>query len=626
MTKLPANLEHLREIGQARLNARTPRVTVGYGTCGRAAGARDVYETLGEAFAAADADVVLEKVGCRGLCHAEPLVEVYFPQGGHFAFGNVDKAKAAGVAEYVLGRAARSGANGAGGGSAADAPCPSPEDLPEVLVGLLVDSGILAFQERRVMSNCGEIDPDSIEEYLARGGYVALASALEGDPEDVIAEVVDSRLRGRGGAGFPTGEKWRACIDGEPGERYVIVNADEGDPGAYMDRGLLESDPHRVLEGLIIACYAIGAHQAYFFIRAEYPLAVETVRRAIEEARAAGIVGDDVLGSGFPLEVGVVRGAGAFLCGESTAMVNVLENKPCTTRPKPPHLSERGLWGAPTCINNVETLANVPLIIANGADWFKGAGTPESPGTKIFSITGAVARGGLAEVPLGVSLGYVIGDIACAPDPYAVQIGGPSGAIIPAELSDLEISYEGLSGRNGMMGSGGFVVIGRDQCVVDTASYLVHFSARQSCRKCALCRDGLDESARILDLVTAGEATEADLERLGEIAERNCNSKLCGLGRTALSPVLSSLHYFHEDYAAHLDKRCPGLVCRDLVSYAIVKEKCQGERCCLLTCPGNAIKGPFGKPGRIVSRLCQKCGMCIVTCPYGAVKKVSPAV
>ena len=599
-------LERLRVEGEARLNPETARITIGMGTCGLAAGAREVHDALEGALCAAQSETLLVSVGCRGLCYAEPLVELAFPTGERALFGNVDASKA-----EELVRAAEAG---------------TIAGVSDELRALLVDDSFVAGQERRVLANCGIVDPRSLAEYVACGGYDALRKVLAMQPREVIDEVVDANVRGRGGAGFPAGLKWRACADNEAPERYFIVNGDEGDPGAYMDRGLLESDPHRVLEGLIIACYAIGVHQAYFFIRAEYPLAVRTVQAALDDARAAGLLGDDILGSGFDLEVSIVRGAGAFLCGESTAMVNVLENGECTTRHKPPHLTERGLWGAPTCINNVETLANVPLVMLRGAQWFRSVGTMDSPGTKIFSVTGSVERSGLVEVALGTTLGVVVNDIACAKDPKAVQIGGPSGAILPAALADLPVSFEGLAGVDGMMGSGGFVVISASQCVVDTASYLVHFSAGQSCRKCKPCRDGLDECALIYERITAGQGTPADLERLQEVAERNCSSKLCGLGRTSLSPVLSSLHYFRDEYEAHLGGCCPGLVCRNLISYVIDETKCQGERCCLLTCPGNAVKGRFGKAGHIVGRLCQKCGMCMVTCPYGAVRKVSPAV
>lgn len=594
-----------------------PRITVGMGTCGQAAGARTVLAALNSAVdnMGISADVIT--VGCRGLCFAEPLVELMLPDGPAYSWGNVDSSLAAAIAGGLRGfqeDGTHSSLLGVRYGAAS-------------LESLLLDTAFDELQSRRVMENCGKIDPFSVEEYLACGGYSALETVLsDASPEAVVEAVASSGLRGRGGAGFPTGRKWQAMRDAIESERFFIVNADEGDPGAYMDRGLLESDPHRVLEGLIIASYATGCSKAYFFIRAEYPLAVRTVEKAIRDAYREGLLGKRIFGSEFSLDVGIVRGAGAFLCGESTAMVNVLEGGECTTRPKPPHLVEKGLWGKPTCINNVETLANIPLIIARGSTWFRSVGTSDSPGTKIFSLTGAVGRGGLIEVPLGSTLESVVFEIGKASNPKAVQIGGPSGTILPVSLKNLQISYEGLDSVDGMMGSGGFVVIGNDRCVVETAKYLVAFSEKASCKKCHACREALRECAAILERICAGEGCEEDLIRLEELSLKTRSSKLCGLGRTALNPVLSSLRHFHEEYQAHLRGECPGLTCEKLVSYEIDSTKCQGERCCLLTCPGNAIKGPFGKPGRIVSRLCQKCGMCAISCPYSAVRKVTPAL
>lgn len=600
-----SSLQDLRREGERRLAPGCARITVGLGTCGRAAGAQAVLDALRREAEAAAGEVMLDAVGCRGLCSDEPLVEVWLPDGAVSRFANVEPGAAAALVAFARGAA-----------SDADR---------EALSRFAREGDPFRYEERRVLARCGVIDPRSIEEYVACGGYEALATVLaEGDPASVIAEVEASGLRGRGGAGFPTGAKWRACAEGDPGERYFIVNGDEGDPGAYMDRGLLESDPHLVLEGLIIGCFACGASRAYFFIRAEYPQAVETVRRAIEDARRCGLLGPDILGSGFGLEVSVVRGAGAFLCGESTAMANVLEGRRCTPRKKPPHLTEKGLWSRPTCVNNVETLANVPLILGQGAAWFREVGTAQSPGTKVLSVTGATERTGLVEVPFGVGVGALVRDVAQATDPKAVQIGGPSGAILPADGRGLDVSFESLGAAGAMVGSGGFVILGEEHCVVDTAAYLTRFSQSQSCGRCRGCREGLGEAADILGRVCAGQAGEDDLARLRVVAEATCaDGTLCGLGRMALRPLLTSLDHFEEEYRAHLEGRCPSLACKELVSYVIDESKCQGERCCLGTCPGNAIKGPFGKPGRIVPRLCQKCGSCLTTCCYGAVKKVT---
>lgn len=612
-------LDELRAAGKKRLSSGRTRITVGLGTCGKAAGAQAVYDEIASAVESIPgADIVLDGVGCCGLCSYEPLVETYSAQGAHRMWKNVQVGDAALIVADALeeGAPMPAGPASAGAGTKPSAKTPIEDDaVPNPFRG----------EERRLLRNCGYIDPASIEEYVACGGYQALLRVLaENDPRSVIDEVEAAGLRGRGGAGFPTGAKWRSCAEADADERFFVVNGDEGDPGAYMDRALLESDPHAVLEGLMLASFACGVRRAYFFIRAEYSQAVASVRRAIDDAYAAGLLGEDILGSGYSLDVSVVRGAGSFLCGESTAMVNVLEGKRCTTRKKPPHMTEQGLWGKPTCINNVETLANVPLIMNWGAAWFRGTGTPESPGTKILSVTGAVERTGLVEISFGTTVERVACDIAGATNARAVQIGGPSGAILPVDRSGLEISYEALDRAGAMVGSGGLVALGDGQCVVDVVSYLVHFSLRQSCRKCRACREGLATASGLLEKICAGRANEEDLALLKEVAEATCGDReLCGLGRMALNPVLTSLAYFEDEYRAHLEGRCPGLACKELISYVIDPERCQGERCCLTMCPGNAIKGPFGKPGRIVARLCQKCGSCLEACCYGAVRKTT---
>ncbi len=618
-------LDELCASGKNCLSTGT-RIAVGLGTCGRAAGAQAVYDEFAARLdAKTDSDatdtnpegansITLDGVGCRGLCSYEPLVEVYLPNGDHRAYGNVGKEDVSSILEYIKVVSDSAQSNRA---VESDSDGETPNVLPV--------EDIFKMQERRVLQNCGYINPGCLEEYVACGGYRVFANALKsGDPESIISEIETSGLRGRGGAGYPTGAKWRSCAQASSKERYFIVNGDEGDPGAYMDRALLESDPHRVLEGLMLGCLACDVHKAYFFIRAEYPQAVSSVKHAIACAYDVGLLGKDILGSDFSLDVSVVRGAGSFLCGESTAMVNVLEGKRCTTRKKPPHMTEKGLWSKPTCINNVETLANVPLILQYGAKWFRGVGTPDSPGTKILSITGSVERTGLVEIPFGAPIDSIARDIAGASNPKAVQIGGPSGAILPVDDTDLSISYESLGNVGAMVGSGGLVVLSEEQCVVDTVAYLVRFSLRQSCGRCRACREGLTEAIELLDKICAGEASEDDLALLEKIARETCADKsLCGLGGMALNPVLTSLDYFKDEYNAHLQGRCPGLVCKKLISYVIDQQRCQGERCCLTMCPGNAIKGAFGKPGRIVERLCQKCGSCMEACCYGAVKKVT---
>ncbi len=592
----------------AALAAQTGRVrvTVGLGSCGTAAGAKDVFAALRQELAGADVDVA--GVGCMGLCHAEPLVGVSRPNEGSRYFGNVEVRQAAEIARFARG--------------CGDVPA-GELDMQEAFEG----------QVRLVMAESGCVDPHSLEEFCALGGYEALKKALSSSPDDVIDLVEASGLRGRGGAGYPTGEKWRQCAQavealkaaGDDAFSFVVMNADEGDPGAYMNRSLLESNPHRVLEGVVIAAYAVRARRAYLFVRSEYPLACRTLEGAVEQLYAAGGLGRHVFGSDFSLDVRVVRGAGAYLNGEETALLRVLEDGVCRPRKRPPYPAEKGLKGRPTCVNNVETLANVPFVVARGAQAYRRVGTPTCPGTKLFSVVGDVERCGLVEVPLGTSIGALAGKIGRAKTFKAVQIGGPSGGLLPASLADAPIDYESLVELGAIMGSGGFVVVGHDQCVVDMALYFMRFSRDEACGQCRACLARSDRCIEILEALTQGSAGESQVEELREAAQAIAKSALCGLCKSSANVVLSALRYFPEEFAAHVRGECPGLVCRDLVSYEIDQVRCQGERCCLLTCPGNAIKGRFGKPGNIVGRLCQRCGMCAVSCPYGAVRKVTPA-
>lgn len=585
------------------------RVTVGTGSCGIAAGALDALRVLREGLSdAIDARAVdLVEVGCRGLCYAEPLVEVAWPDGRAVAFANVDVSRAARIARGVR------------------------EDEIDLAP---IESDALAGQTRRVMAGAGAIDPRSIDEYRALGEYAALERALAMPPDDIIGLIEASGLRGRGGAGFPTGAKWRAVASAVDAAQtagdafsYLVMNGDEGDPGAYMNRGLLESDPHKVLEGAIIAAYAVRARRAYLFVRAEYPIACRTLRRAIEDAYEAGLLGESILGSGFSLDVAVVRGAGAYLTGEETALIRVLEDGSCLPRKRPPYPAEQGLWGKPTCVNNVETLANVPGIVEQGAQAFREVGTEACPGTKVLSVVGAVDRGGLVEVPLGMPLRAVVDMAGGAEGAKGVQVGGPSGGVLPLGAGadeNVGVDYESLSASGAIMGSGGFVVIGADQCMVDIALYFLRFSQREACGRCRGAAEGIERCIGILEGLTHGAGTSADIDALRTEAAAIAGHALCGLCKSAANVVLSALRSFADEFEAHVHGRCPGLTCRDLVSYEIDQTRCQGERCCLLTCPGNAVKGRFGTPGRIVTRLCQKCGMCAVSCPYGAVRKVTP--
>jgi NADH:ubiquinone oxidoreductase subunit F (NADH-binding)/NAD-dependent dihydropyrimidine dehydrogenase PreA subunit/(2Fe-2S) ferredoxin len=616
-------LEYSSREGLNLLYPTRTRVTVGMATCGRAAGAGQVFETLKTKIRERSLEVELVPVGCEGLCWAEPLVEIQIPGQARAVYGNVQLSQ---VENLVAGVVDRNLPDQGRLGLVYHDYYPILDYVHSLANGTVADLSqqpFLAAQTKRVMSNCGRIQPSSVIEYTATGGYTVLEKALNDlQPEAILEMIEASGLRGRGGAGFPTGRKWRLTRNGLPGLRYMIVNADEGDPGAYMDRGLLESDPHRVLEGLAIAAYTIGAQQAYFFIRSEYPLAIQTLEQAIAEAESHGFLGENILGSGFCLKIGLVRSAGAYVCGEESAMLRAMENQRGDPTPRPPYPSESGLWGAPTCINNVETLANIPLILSLGPEGFRQLGTKASPGTKIFSLVGEVERPGLIEVPLGTTINTIVKTIGgCSQSPTkAVQIGGPSGAILPISLGNLPIDYDNLQATGAIMGSGGLVVLGQKHCVVDTARYFLDFSVMESCGKCTPCREGLADCAAILERITSGQAKADELEQLERLSSYVADNSLCGLGKMAPGPVLTSLRYFREEYEQHLQGHCPALVCKPLIHFEIIQSKCHGERCCLATCPGGAVKGSFGKPGHIVERLCMKCWMCTISCPYGAIR------
>jgi NADH:ubiquinone oxidoreductase subunit F (NADH-binding)/(2Fe-2S) ferredoxin/NAD-dependent dihydropyrimidine dehydrogenase PreA subunit len=480
-------------------------------------------------------------------------------------------------------------------------------------------------QDRVLLGQNRWVDPCSIDDYVATGGYRALGRVLtEYDSDRVIAEVKASGLRGRGGAGFPTGRKWESCRAAPGNGRYVICNADEGDPGAYMDRSLLEGNPHAVLEGMLIGAYAIGAHRGYIYVRKEYPLAVEHSRTAVAQAREYGLLGDDILGSGFSFDVEVARGAGAFVCGESTALMASLEGKVGEPRPKDVHTTEDGLWHQPSNLNNVETWANVPLIINHGAAWFAARGTERSKGTKIFALTGRIKNTGLVEVAMGTSLRTIIHDIGGgSPDDLrvkAVQTGGPSGGCLVVTNLDLPVDYETLIEEGSMVGSGGMVVMDERTCMVDVAKYFLQFLQEESCGKCLPCRVGLDRMLEIITDITEGRGRPEQLDLLEELGETLAETSLCGLGKTARNPVISTLHNFRDEYLAHVhEKRCPAGVCRELIQYAIDETKCTGCGACLRACPHEAIRGEKKEPHVIDPALCAKCGICRDECTFDAV-------
>ena len=488
------------------------------------------------------------------------------------------------------------------------------------------DINFYAKQTRTSLCNCGKLNPEELDEYLAVGGYAALSKVLnDKTPTEVTQEVINSGLRGRGGGGFPTGKKWQFMAEGE--KKYVVCNGDEGDPGAFMDRSIMEGDPHKLIEGMAIAAYAVGSDEGYIYVRAEYPLAIQRLRVAIKEAVERGYLGQNILGSDFSFKINIKEGAGAFVCGEETALIASIEGERGMPRPKPPFPAIKGLFGKPTLINNVETFANVPLIISNGADWFKGFGTATGAGTKTFALTGEVNNTGLIEVPMGTTLRTIIFDIGGGVRNgkkfKAVQIGGPSGGCLTEEHLDLPLDYDSLLKVGAMVGSGGLVVLNEDTCIVEVARFFMSFTQNESCGKCVPCREGTKNMLRILEDIVNGKAKMEDLDLLEELALAVKDGSLCGLGKTAPNPVLSTLKYFKDEYIAHIqDKKCPAGVCTAFKRIEIVPELCKGCSKCARTCPVSAIEGKIKEPFVIDQDKCIKCGACLNSCPFGAIKEV----
>ncbi len=585
------------------------RVTVGYSTCGIAAGAEDTYKALEAKLAGLPDAPALLRTGCVGMCYQEPLVEIGNGSGTRYLYGHISPDKVARlIDEHVL--------QGA----------PIADWLVWTSSGEGSDHAYIARQQRIVLRNCGNIDPESIDEYIGTGGYQALQKVLDGkDPEAVVNLMVESGLRGRGGAGFLTGMKWRFTRMAPGRQKYIICNADEGDPGAFMDRSVLESDPHSVLEGMIIAGFAIGADHGYIYVRAEYPKAIERLNIAIAQAEARGLLGDGILGSSHSFHIKLKEGAGAFVCGEETALMMSIEGKRGMPRVRPPFPATKGLWEKPTSINNVETFANVPWIVLNGAKAFAALGTANSKGTKVFAMAGKIRHGGLVEVPMGISIRQIVYDICGGIRDdrkfKAVQMGGPSGGCIPAELQDTVIDYESINKTGAIMGSGGLVVMDDTTCMVDVARFFLEFTQRESCGKCTFCRIGSKRMLEVLTRITEGHGRDGDLELLEELAARTKNSSLCGLGQTAPNPVLTTLKYFRSEYEAHItNKKCPAHHCQKLLTYTITDD-CSGCMLCLKACSAGAITGERKKVHVIDQSKCTVCGECYKVCNLGAIAK-----
>lgn len=557
-------------------------------------------------------EINVVKTGCFGFCSLGPIIVVY-PEGTFY-----HHVKAEDVAEIVESHLKN--------GQLVDRLL---YDIPGQNKKATDMSHIPFFQkqERIALRNCGMIDPEKMEEAIARGAYMGLGRALTTmTPEEAIAEVQKAGIRGRGGAGFPAGQKWKFAASYQSDEKYVVVNADEGDPGAFMDRSVMEGDPHSVLEAMAIGGYAIGAHYGYIYIRAEYPGAVKHLQIAIEQAREAGLLGKNIMGAGFDFDVDIRLGAGAFVCGEETALLTSVEGKRGEPRPRPPFPAEKGLWGVPTFVNNVETLANIPMIFTKGADWYSSIGTEKSKGTKVFAMAGKINNTGLVEVPMGTTLRELIYDIGGGiPNGKAfkaAQTGGPSGGCLPAHLLDTEIDFDNLVAAGSMMGSGGLIVMDETTCMVDIAKFFLEFTQDESCGKCPPCRIGTKRMLEILERITRGNGTSEDITNLETLAKTISSSALCALGQTAPNPVLATLKFFRDEYEAHIyDKRCPAGVCKKLLKYSIDPDKCKGCTLCAKNCPVDAISGAVKEPHRIDPDKCIQCGACMEKCRFDAISR-----
>jgi NADH-quinone oxidoreductase subunit F len=603
-----------RRIAAAGLEDKI-QILVGLGTCGIAAGGRATLQALEGKLEETGIEAEVIQVGCIGMCFNEPLVDITKPGRPRISYGSVTPARVREIVDsYLVGDDPRPDLAIATIDGEPYAGIPSWNEMP-----------FYKGQTRRVLRNCGFVDPEKIDDYVAHGGYHALAKALDGmRPEEVIEEVKASGLRGRGGAGFPTGLKWDFTYKATGDQKYVVCNFDEGDPGAFMNRSEVEGDPHRLLEGLTIAAYAIGADEGYIYVRAEYPLAIQRLRKAIAQASEAGFLGQGILGSDFSFEIFLKEGAGAFVCGEETALMRSIEGRRGMPRPRPPFPAQSGLWGKPTLLNNVGTMFNIANIIENGAAWFAQVGTEKSKGTKVFSLVGQVAHSGLVEVPFGTPLREIIfgigGGIKDGKAFKAAQTGGPSGGCLPASQLDLPVDYETLAQAGSIVGSGGMVVVNEETCMVDIARFFLEFTQSESCGKCVPCRLGTKRMLETLERITQGRGREGDVELLLELADTVQGASMCGLGQTSPNPVLTTIRYFRDEYDAHIrEGRCPAGVCKAMITYRILADKCTGCTLCARNCPADAITGERREVHVIDPELCTRCDMCRQVCRFDAV-------
>ncbi len=595
-----------------------PMIMIGMGTCGLASGAAEVHQKLLEVLKNKKVEVDFMPVGCIGYCRQEPLLEVKLPQGQRMVYGPVFPEDVEEIVEKCIQKG---------------------EVYEKKFLGSheesLFQTPYFVKQNRIVMENCGIINPDSIDQYLVRGGYQGLYEVIgKKHPEQVVEMVKQSGLRGRGGGGYPTGFKWEMGLKGKTEQKNIVCNADEGDPGAFMDRSILESDPHRVIEGMVVGAYAIGASKGYLYVRAEYPLAIKRLKKTLQDAKNYGFLGNNILGSNFSFDIQIKEGAGAFVCGEETALIASIEGRRGMPRPRPPYPTESGIFGKTTVINNVETFSNIPAIMRNGSSWYANIGTESSKGTKVFALSGKIDKTGLIEVPMGISINEIVFDIGGGvPDNKevkAVQVGGPSGGCIPKKLFYTQIDYESLKNIGAIMGSGGMVVMDESTCMVDVAKFFMQFIQNESCGKCTPCREGTKRIYEVLSNLSRRAKTEKTPEEalmrfkgivyLDRLCQAIKDSALCGLGQTAPNPILSTLHHFREEYEAHLyDRKCPAGVCQELLTYVVDNSKCVGCGVCRMKCPQDAIVGEPRKPHYIVSDKCIGCDACRQACKFQAI-------